>query len=789
MTTPPTTSSSSFITTEMATPSAFSYAQAAKGQGTPPSAASTTSASQAQDSPSAPATTKPIQADEPSTEAPDAVRSVDSEKQDVDHVPETDGDARSESIPDRRSESRRDDDSERLNRPWRRNDKGTRSSSATTHSLDETDSRRPRRGKKARQAEKQAGEQAGDKEPEAEPEAPKIELSEAPIPSVNIWHQRKEAQLAKVQSPPTGSSQVAHGVADSDESGRAAKSADDSTSRETAAVNGAKPARKVTDAPRPERNGSRGSRLADKDAKTGAPPSVEDAASWPTPETAIKEEKKKPTEKDLQDDSANSKPRQKEKWVTYDYVPTVSFETQLPQLRGSKPRGGARGPSGARAPAANQASEKPASAPGSKPNESKDKPRDVSNGANGATASAQPGKRASMDVSSTRDHRKPANNATAEKTKDSAPAHAAEQGQNARDRHEGRNERGRGGYRGRGGHHSVNSHSQHQPINGGAGFAPGNGNAPRAQGPYSPPGRQGNHGQGFMPQAQRGGRGGRNGNANYHRMSLPNGSSRVPPVQTQFSPYDYPMPPMSAMPYQAAPQWDTMVPPLLKTQIEYYFSIENLCKDVYLRKRMDSQGFVPLHFVAGFKRVRILSGDITLIRAICEESNEIEYVVGDDDCERLRRRKGWEQFVMPLEERDELARNHGPAHFTPKTRSYMYGPQYNGMPGMPYGIPSPPAYYPHGEQPMQQFADDQFGAPATNGMVNGHGVSQLSADVPDFSPSGPGPFGQQDASTKSTLHPEAAPVIPDSHSSQEGVNGLSNGVHATQNHEQTATQS
>lgn len=148
---------------------------------------------------------------------------------------------------------------------------------------------------------------------------------------------------------------------------------------------------------------------------------------------------------------------------------------------------------------------------------------------------------------------------------------------------------------------------------------------------------------------------------------------------------------------------------------------------------------------------------------------------------------------MPMEERDELARNHGPAHFSPKTRSYMYGHQYNGMPGMPYGIPSPPAYYPHGEQPMQQFADEQFGAHATNGMVNGHGsVSQLSADVPDFSPSGPGAFGQQagsDGISKSTLHPEAAPVVPNSHSGQEAVNGLSNGIHPAQNQEQATTQS
>jgi la-related protein 1 len=314
------------------------------------------------------------------------------------------------------------------------------------------------------------------------------------------------------------------------------------------------------------------------------------------------------------------------------------------------------------------------------------------------------------------------------------------------------------------------------------GFGPAAGNAPRGQGPYSPPGRQGNHGQGFVPPAQRGGRGGRNGNANFHRMSLPNSASRVPPVQTQFGPYDYPVAPMSAMQYQAAPQWDNpMVIPMLKQQLEYYFSVENLCKDLYLRKHMDSQGFVPLHFVAGFQRLRMLSGDINLIRAICEDSAEIEYVVGDDDTERLRRVRGWEKFVLAMEAREELARNPGPANFTPKTRSYMYGPQYGNMHAMQYGMSSPPAYYGHGEQPMQHFPDEHFGGgQAANGMVNGHGgMTQLSADVPDFSPSGPG--ANTSAASKSTLHPEAAPMIPESvngQHSQDAVNGLPNGVHA-----------
>jgi la-related protein 1 len=302
--------------------------------------------------------------------------------------------------------------------------------------VDEHDSRKARRGKKSKTADKQTTEQTPDKEQEAEAEPPKVELSEAPIPSVNIWHQRKEAQLAKGSTPSgTSSQQAVNGASDhGEDSAKPARSAEDAASpRDSATLNGAKASRKSGDAIRSDRNGSRGSRLADKDAKDSKseiPPPVDDAVSWPTPETAIKEEKKKTVEKtdrpekEAQDDGAN-KPRQKEKWVTYDYVPTVSFETQLPQLRGSKPRGGARGPSGARATAGNQPTEKASSTPANKLNESKDKPREATNGANGAAPASQQGKRASVDVSSVRDHRKPASHAGADKPKEAAPAHVA----------------------------------------------------------------------------------------------------------------------------------------------------------------------------------------------------------------------------------------------------------------------------------------------------------------------------------------------------------------------------
>ncbi|KAJ4859261.1 la domain-containing protein [Trichoderma breve] len=106
----------------------------------------------------------------------------------------------------------------------------------------------------------------------------------------------------------------------------------------------------------------------------------------------------------------------------------------------------------------------------------------------------------------------------------------------------------------------------------------------------------------------------------------------------------------------------------LKEKVEYYFSIENLAGDLYLRARMDSQGFVPLHLITSFKGMRQLTDDIDIVRAVCEFSVELDFAVGDDGIERVRRSQGWESFVLPLDERDESARNSGPAYLSFKNR-------------------------------------------------------------------------------------------------------------------------
>lgn len=93
---------------------------------------------------------------------------------------------------------------------------------------------------------------------------------------------------------------------------------------------------------------------------------------------------------------------------------------------------------------------------------------------------------------------------------------------------------------------------------------------------------------------------------------------------------------------------------------EYYFSVDNLCKDIYLRRHMDSQGFAPLNVIASFKRVKQMTEDFELLRHISRGLKAAEYHQGEDGIDRLRPRERWEQWVLPVEQRDPSAQNAGP---------------------------------------------------------------------------------------------------------------------------------
>ncbi|KFX90787.1 hypothetical protein O988_08030, partial [Pseudogymnoascus sp. VKM F-3808] len=246
----------------------------------------------------------------------------------------------------------------------------------------EGDRRKSRKGKKDKNA---------DKDAEKEKEEPKpVEiLVAAPPPAVNFWQQRMASKPAS-EEPTAAEASTAEAKTTSEkrkpkaagaEEGEKPAGANEPTAAEAStaeakttsekrkpkaagAEEGEKPAgangapregkgqKKNADSNRGKedynkRSAPRGSRVGDKDEKSAAnqlPPPVGDAISWPTPETALEEEKRKAQEKVDKDEkdaesSASKQPRQKEKWVSVPYTPSVTFNTPLP-VRGARGRAG-----------------------------------------------------------------------------------------------------------------------------------------------------------------------------------------------------------------------------------------------------------------------------------------------------------------------------------------------------------------------------------------------------------------------------------------------------------------
>lgn len=112
--------------------------------------------------------------------------------------------------------------------------------------------------------------------------------------------------------------------------------------------------------------------------------------------------------------------------------------------------------------------------------------------------------------------------------------------------------------------------------------------------------------------------------------------------------------------YNKAPFVPVYQPPnpliALAKQIDYYFSPQNLVKDIYLRKQMNSQGFVPLIKVANFFRVQALSGgDVQAVVQSLKICVNVE-CVGEEDI-KLKPRENAENWVLPLDQRDEAGKD------------------------------------------------------------------------------------------------------------------------------------
>jgi la-related protein 1 len=234
------------------------------------------------------------------------------------------------------------------------------------------------------------------------------------------------------------------------------------------------------------------------------------------------------------------------------------------------------------------------------------------------------------------------------------------------ERPEQRNGRGRGGYRGRGTHppyaaaqsnhnHAFTAPLPQQPFSGGKPHALGERHR-QSSAPYGGMPPQTSHRNSSRSQSIA---------TNGVYPAVPNNFGQpLSPIQSDlhgvFGGYPTMYPGiMSAMPYNAALEPMALIS-MVAAQLEYYFSIENLCKDMYLRSHMDSQGWVPLSVIAGFNRIKTLTEDVSLIRHVCQMSRSLEFRPGDDGTDRLRKLEKWDQWILDMDQRQPHAQNDGP---------------------------------------------------------------------------------------------------------------------------------
>uniref|UniRef100_A0A673LQF3 La-related protein 1B-like n=1 Tax=Sinocyclocheilus rhinocerous TaxID=307959 RepID=A0A673LQF3_9TELE len=87
---------------------------------------------------------------------------------------------------------------------------------------------------------------------------------------------------------------------------------------------------------------------------------------------------------------------------------------------------------------------------------------------------------------------------------------------------------------------------------------------------------------------------------------------------------------------------ESLLKEYIKRQIEYYFSLPNLERDFFLRRKMDSKGFLPISLIASFHRVQALTTDISLIKEAVKNSKVVELV-----DEQIRRKEEPEHWPIP----------------------------------------------------------------------------------------------------------------------------------------------
>jgi len=110
---------------------------------------------------------------------------------------------------------------------------------------------------------------------------------------------------------------------------------------------------------------------------------------------------------------------------------------------------------------------------------------------------------------------------------------------------------------------------------------------------------------------------------------------------------------LPASPYVSSPQpafwapakavYPTNLQELILNQVHYYFSTENLLRDEFLRNHMHpEEGWISIHLLSTFNRLRHLTTDVRLITETLKVSSELEVRDG-----KVRKRHDWQRWVKP----------------------------------------------------------------------------------------------------------------------------------------------
>ena len=174
---------------------------------------------------------------------------------------------------------------------------------------------------------------------------------------------------------------------------------------------------------------------------------------------------------------------------------------------------------------------------------------------------------------------------------------------------------------------------------------------------------------------------------------------------------------------------------------------------------MDSQGFVFLSVLAKFNRIKQLTTNYALVQQVCVNSPNIEYYGPQvDDIDRVRKRDGWQQWVMKMEERDPSAQNDGPP---PRHQFPSMNDAHNTFDDTSAASPRSGAVANATENiqfPSLDGVAPQYGQIGPIGVSTGADTSTnrapLSAAVSEFSPSVRSPtsrsFSQAESQTPGT---------------------------------------